>query len=491
LFPLPPSLDVGNGNKLSDIKNKFMNFRKIFLLNLLIISTLIVGKAQVPTTDSVFSLQNFLQLIADNHPSVKQVNLLNRAAEAELLSAKGGFDPKIYGDFEQKFFNKKTYFNVGEGGVKVPTWYGVEVKSSYSYAGGNFVNPSEIIPSAGQGLVGVSVPLWQGFMIDERRGNLFKARQTQLLNASERAVLLNDLAFSATQIYWKWAFYVENRRIVREALRLAEVRFAATKIAFEQGDRMAMDTLESFILVQDRQLQVNEANLDVQEAQLKLANFLWNNQNKPTPFSEKLVPDFAKNRIYTEGSLNRVNLLESIAETHPVLKIYTAKLAQLNIDRQLKREKLKPKLNANYNILSNALAFNSLFTDNYKWGISFSTSTLFRAEKGELALAKIKIENTDLLRQQKELELKNKLKLAFNELNNALIQNQLYTKTVDNYRQLLVLENSRFQLGESSLFLLNNREMKLIEAQIKLAKLQTELHIARSSIDWALGRLGF
>ena len=468
-----------------------MSFRKIFLLNLLIINILIVGKAQTPTTDSVLSLRNFLQLIADNHPSVKQANLLNRAAEAELLSAKGGFDPKIYGDFEQKFFNKKTYFNVGEAGIKVPTWYGVEVKSSYSYASGNFVNPSEIIPSAGQGLVGVSVPLLQGFLIDERRANLFKARQTQLLNAQERAVLLNDVAFSATQIYWKWAFYVENRRILQEALRLAEVRFSATKIAFQQGDRMAMDTLESFIQVQDRQLQVNEANLDGQEAQLKLANFLWNNQNKPFPFWDKLVPDLDKIEQNTEGVKNRINLLETLTETHPLLKIYTVKLAQLDIDRQLKKEKLKPKLNANYNVLSNGLAFNSLFTDNYKWGISFSTSTLFRAEKGELELTKIKIENTDLLRQQKELELKNKLQLAFNEFDNALIQLALYTKTVDNYRQLLALENTRFQLGESSLFLLNNREIKLIEAQIKLAKLKTELQIARSSIDWATGQLGF
>jgi outer membrane protein TolC len=157
----------------------------------------------------------------------------------------------------------------------------------------------------------------------------------------------------------------------------------------------------------------------------------------------------------------------------------------------LKKEKLKPKLNANYNVLSNGLSFNPLFTDNYKWGISFSTSTLFRAEKGELELTKIKIENTDLLRQQKELELRNKLQLAFNEVDNALIQLQLYTKTVENYRQLLTLENARFQLGESSLFLLNSREIKLIEAQVKLAKLQTEWQIARASIDWAAGRLGF
>ena len=145
----------------------------------------------------------------------------------------------------------------------------------------------------------------------------------------------------------------------------------------------------------------------------------------------------------------------------------------------------------NYNILSNALAFNSLFTDNYKWGISFSTSTLFRAERGELELTKIKIENTNLLRDQKALELQNKLRLTFNEIDNLLIQLDLYTKTVDNYRQLLALENSRFQLGESSLFLVNSREVKLIEAQIKLAKLQAEYQIAQASVNWAAGRLGF
>jgi outer membrane protein TolC len=466
-----------------------MTFRRILLLNILLINALVVVNAQVPLTDSVLTLPSFLQIIADNHPAVKQANLLTRMAEAELLAAKGGFDPKLYGDFDQKFFNKKTYFNVGEGGLKVPTPYGVEFKTSYSYVGGNFVNPSEVIPSAGQGLVGVSVPLLQGLMLDERRANLQKARQSAVLNASERAVLLNDVWYSATQTYWKWAFYVENNRILREALRLAEIRFAATKIAFVQGDRMAMDTLESFIQVQDRQTLVNEANLDLQEAQLKLTNFLWNNQTKPSAFLGNLVPFFDKNSLYTEGSFNRVNLLETIEETHPALGIYRAKLAQLNVEKRWKQEKLKPKLNLNYNILSNALAFNSLFTDNYKWGVAFSTSTLFRAEKGDVALVKIKMENTELLREQKALELKNKLRLAFNEFDNALIQLDLCTKTVANYSQLLVLENNRFQLGESSLFLLNNREMKLIEAQIKLAKCQMALQIARSSIDWAAGRL--
>ena len=54
------------------------------------------GQQTTIENDSILSLERFLHIIADNHPSVKQVNLLYRQAEAELLAAKGGFDPKIY-----------------------------------------------------------------------------------------------------------------------------------------------------------------------------------------------------------------------------------------------------------------------------------------------------------------------------------------------------------------------------------------------------------
>ena len=57
-------------------------------------------------------------------------------------------------------------------------------------------------------------------------------------------------------------------------------------------------------------------------------------------------------------------------------------------------------------------------------------------------------------------------------------------------KRLLALENSRFQLGESSLFLLNSREVKLIEAQIKLVKFQAELYTAQAAVEWAAGRYG-
>ena len=95
------------------------------------------------------------------------------------------------------------------------------------------------------------------------------------------------------------------------------------------------------------------------------------------------------------------------------------------------------------------------------------------------------------MRDQKALELQNKLRLAFSEMDNLKQQIALYNQTVNNYQKLLELENTRFQLGESTFFLINSREIKYLETQIKLAKLLSEYRIALATADWASGKMPF
>jgi outer membrane protein TolC len=471
-----------------------------FILSILVSLFLVKNGHTQSLSDSsktLLPLTEFLNLVKQNHPIAKQSALLTRTAQAELLAAKGGFDPKLYGDYEQKFFDSKNYFAFGEYGVKVPTWYGIEVKGGYNTATGNFIDPENKLPKQGQAIVGISLPLLQNLMMDERRANLFKAQQAQGLFQAEKDNLTNDLAFEATQTYWKWAFYHQQKTIFDRAVRVAQERFNAIKTSFELGDRMAMDTLESFTQVQDRTVEFNRVQLEVQEANLKLANFLWGKNAQPMAYVAQwqpqileVAPDYFVPRNDNSATEKDI-FLKNLVENHPILRGYDVKLNQLEIDRKLKREKLKPKLNLNYNFLGNGFNWSNLFTNNYKWGIGFSTSTLFRSERGDVQLANIKIENTRLWRDQKALELKNKLQQFFNETDNLQAQIQLYKATVNNYQQLLQLENTRFELGESSFFLINSRENKYIEAQLKLAKLVSEYQIARAATDWASGRLGF
>ena len=53
---------------------------------------------------------------------------------------------------------------------------------------------------------------------------------------------------------------------------------------------------------------------------------------------------------------------------------------------------------------------------------------------------------------------------------------------VENYEKLLEAEIRKFDIGESSLFLINSRESKLIEARIKLISMETKLQKERVSL---------
>jgi outer membrane protein TolC len=444
-----------------------------------------------PDSGKVLSRRDFFDLVKKNHPIARQASLFTRQAQAELLGAKGGFDPKLYGDYEQKYFDAKNYFSLGDYGFKIPTWYGIEVKGGYNTASGVNISGENKLPSQGQAVLGVSLPLLQNLMIDDRRANLFKARQSQGLYQAERDNLMNDLAIEATKTYLKWHYYYQQMLIFQQALNIANQRFKAIKASYELGERMAMDTLESYTQVQDRIVQVNDAQLDFQEASLKLANFLWQNETAPMNFSMQFKPENMSEGPLSILASERNILLDYLSTNHPILKNYQFKMAQLEIDKRLKMEKFKPKLNFNYNILGNGFQWFSPFTDNYKWGVSFSTSTLFRAERGDVQVANIKIENTRLFRDQKTLELKNKLQTYFVETDNLLNQIRLYQDQLANNQRLLELETLRFQLGESSFFLINSRESKVIDTQIKLVKYQTDYQIARANVDWAAGRLVF
>ena len=52
----------------------------------------------------------FLGYVKKFHPAVKQANLAVSEAQANLMMARGGFDPKIEVDFNEKQFKSTEYY---------------------------------------------------------------------------------------------------------------------------------------------------------------------------------------------------------------------------------------------------------------------------------------------------------------------------------------------------------------------------------------------
>jgi outer membrane protein TolC len=460
--------------------------RLIFLIN----TWIVFGVCGQSTPSNTLTLQEYLLLVRQNHPGAKQADNLLKTSEAEILAAKGAFDPKLYGDYGNKTFEGKNYFSLGNFGAKIPTRLGTELKTEFTFAKGLFLNSADKLPLSGQMIVGVSQPILQGFRVDERRTRLRRAVQTQRMYAAQQQILLNDLFYEATKTYWKWAFAVEEYQIFKAAMTNAQKRFKGIKITYELGERMAMDTLESYLQVQERELLVNESNFKMLEAMAKLSNFIWDSEGESPILLQNRQSEIASIIVENVDFLNgddQIAVENDMINQHPALLNYNAKIKQLEIELRLKQEKLKPKLNLNYNFLGNGVRFPVFLTDNYKWGATFSSPIIFRTERAELQLAALKITDTKLDLEQKKRELLNKLRIALSERAYNQANLRILNQNVANYQQLTLLENIRFELGESTFFLINSREMKYLEAQVKLVKMKIECKISEAAVVWSRG----
>lgn len=458
-----------------------------------------IAWSQPVDTASVFTQDEYFQLVMAYHPLVRQANLLTAEAQANLRLARGGFDPKLFADWQQKSFDGKNYFTIGEGGFKIPTWFGLELKGTFSATNGIYLNPENNLPEAGQAVAGIKASLGQGLWIDERRASLQKARVLQDANEAERLNAINDILLDAAIAYWDWVKAYNEMLAIERALQTSRQRLEGIVESYIQGDKPAVDTLETFIQVQNWEFELNNAQVNYRNAGLGLSNFLWYENNVPLEITEQLRPLRLEELATQEALPTLQGFLQNLMTSHPQLRFYRFKLDQLEIDRRLAAEMLKPRLDVEYNFLADGFRFNpsvsndngldNLILQNYKWGINFSFPLFLRKERGKLELTRLKILDTDFTLQQKQLELTNKVRDAYNTWQNSQAQIALYQDIVNNYQFLLETEIIKFDLGESSIFLINSREQKLIEAQLKLIKLQAEFHKNRNKVDWAAGQL--
>lgn len=450
------------------------------------------GYAQVRDSTSL-SLDQFLDLVRAWHPMARQADLQLKLGEARLLAARGGFDPKLFTTLDQKYFDDKNYFSLLDGGAAAPTWFGLEFKAGLEQHRGLFLNPERNVPPGGLLYAGVSLPLGQGLLIDQRRAALFGARIFRDATEVERRLMLNDLFFDATLAYWEWAFSEYELRIFQDALDLAEERLEYVRGSYLGGARAAIDTLEALLQVQMLTQEREAALLENAQSRLALSNFLW------TPDLQAfLLPAavIAPDTLVTGGYLAPppemlATWLERVPVDHPDMQRYTLKLAELEVDRRLRADRLKPRLDLRYNFLTEYAGDNDLarFSPaNYKWGLDFQFPLFLRKERGDLQMARIKLQDTGLERDRKLPEIRNKIRAYAMEQENLAGQIGLLSTATRNYRRLLDAERQRLENGESSLFLINQRQVQLIGAERKLLKTKLGYRKAQLALRWALGQ---
>ncbi len=479
---------------------------RIFLLSVSFLGVIGESLAQNKEEDTtgqtsqktrVLTSREFFQRVMEFHPVARQAALLSENARQELRIARGEFDPKLESDFAMKEFKKDLYYRNWNTQLKVPVWIG-ELKAGYEQNTGRYVNPEIRTPNDGLAYAGVSVPLpiSQGFFIDARRNTLRQAQLFRDIAEADRVKEINKLLLSAAKDYWNWYYAHNEYRMIEESYQLADVRFRAVKERVVQGDLAAIDSVEAQTILQDRLVQLRQAEVGLINARLTLSNYLWDENDTPLEIPETVVPnDFdATQRVLGESALD--TLLARARQAHPELRKLNLKIRQLEVEERFRRDLLKPTIRADYNLLSSApvqtdavdMAF---LRNNYKFGAYFSFPLFLRKERGKLQQTIIKQEQNGFERFQAGREIENGIRAAYNELKTTEGLLAVQQQMVDNYRRLRDGELQKFDNGESSLFLINSRDTKYIEAQIKLISLRSKYEKQKAELLWAAGLSGW
>lgn len=442
-----------------------------FLLLLIISSCLALFSGRQLKAQSL-GYDYFIGSVQARHPIAIKATNLGAIGKYEERGAKGAFDPQVNAGYDNKFFSGSNYYNTAIAELKQGVFSGQSIKAGFEYGGGSFVNPEETTKGELLPYIGLELSLLQGMMIDKRRYELLKGARYKQLFETEGAMVMNELLHDAAESYVEWLRDVALAEINGRYVETATQRFNALKSLSAIGERPNIDTVEAAILIQSRKMDYGYSQMSLVKALNQMNYFMLRPDSSLV--INAMVPGYPISEM-EERCLSAFLKMQTFdAIGNPMLKYYANKGGLLEVERKYKAEQVKPRLDLRYNLLGNTTQATTFYTNNYKWGAGFSMPLFLRNPTNDLKIAKLNLRNNEIERQSKSAELKTKLNALKNMLSILAEQIQVAKQTLSYSRLLLDAEKIKFDNNESSLFLLNTREGKVLDSEIKLVDLQAK-----------------
>ncbi|MCS7079739.1 MAG: TolC family protein [Chloracidobacterium sp.] len=436
-------------------------------------------------------LEQVFRLIEDRHPKLRGSVIERQVATAKRIEKQGAFDPILSISTDYLRYNSSSKrgkvseaFGVGTE-VNFLTRSGIKFFVASNLNLGATKSPLSATGDAGEYLFGLKVPLFRDFRVNAKsigeRQAFLGETQADIAVTQTRLELFRK----AADDYWDWVAAKRRLDVARDLLRLAEIRNDAIRQRTIAGDLPPIDAVEAEQEVQRRQAALAKAERDFQKAQFKLSLSLWlDDVTAQPPPDEGSVLDVSLQLEPTEVTEAEIqDAIRLALQRRPELQAIAVLKDITRLDLDLARNQRRP-------ILDFALApgrdvgLGGIGTT-LKAGFIFELPLRQRTADGRIAQAQLKLQKLEL----EERALRQQIITEINDTASAI--NAAWRRYLATKRELeaaIVLErgeNQRFLLGDSSLFLVNQRERATAEARNKLIDVQAEYEQARAALRLA------
>lgn len=453
------------------------------------------------------TLSQVLRQAVENHPKIRTIGLIEELAEAKVTEKEGAFDPSLVLASEQLRYQspsdpgKAKLADDHLAAVQIQDVAGWKLISGYRRNQGQVKSPDSLTGQGGEFFVELKMPLLRGLGTNEKQTALEMARAARLQARALGRVIRLQTLLAASLAYWEWTAACSEYYLLERNLSLAEVRAGQVSQRVGAGDLPRVDELEAQQELQRRQEALAKAERNVQKAAIKLSLYLWNSQGQPQPLpppgqSVLLLP--AEANLKTRGR-NTVAMAEEASpqevsqseldalESRPELIDLNFQRQVVQLDRNLAENDRLPALDLTISPGLDTGAKSIGLT--YKLGLQLIIPLANRSADGRLQAAQLKTSKLDLDQLNEVQRILAEVRDAASVLQTSHAR---WLPALKSYRLALELEEAerlKFSLGDSTLFLVNQRERAtLVEGQ-KLIEIISDSQRARSALAAASGKL--
>lgn len=444
--------------------------KQYFGLWLVLFSNINLGFSQTPG-DSLtpFTVRELFFQIENQHPLFNNAKLQESFGNTNRSKAIGNFEPGISYNGKSKTFDGKNYYdqNYFELDVFTPTPLSFDV--GFEKNNGSYLNGESNTPSQGLGYVGFQLPLLKNLITDQRRTTLKQSLNIMEQSVFQKKSMFQNLYFEIWKNYIQWYINHEQTISLSKALNLSNSRLEAIRMVYNTGGCSGFDTLEIAVQQQQFQARLIENEIITLKSKILLTTHLWSKtvKNEFVPLSIK--PNVAPTNQF-------FNLLDEIVEStkvenpmsmQPDLMISQKKVDNLELDLKLKKNYLLPKVDLKYQYLSTSYDQFNAISNNSRFGLSVASPLFFIGPRAELQETRYKLLEAQMSLKFKKREIEQKSMALMKQIETYRVIYEMLKKVELGYFQLYQMEIQKFNNGEGSVFLLNSREAKYWEANLK------------------------
>jgi outer membrane protein TolC len=339
----------------------------------------------------------------------------------------------------------------------------------------------------GEVRLGVNIPLWRNREIDNRRARLQQAELGKLIANHDYDQALLDIRRMASLRYWDWVMAGQRLKVAEHLLEIAEQRDAGIRERAAAGDIADFEALDNQRAILERRERRVAAIRLLEQSAIQLSLYWRDADGQPQLADLELLP---QNFPVQEPPLdiNLEHALSTAQNQRPELKRLQLQKQQTETELELQNNQKAPGVDLSV-MGAKDVGYTSqkINRDELYVGLNVDIPLQQRVAGGRAQVASANLQRLKWDQQLLEDRINNEIKDSLSAINAARQRVQLSRQQWQAAQQLEQGEQSRFDLGESTLLFVNLREIANGDAAMMAAEAQANLFKAHADYQAALG----